>query len=102
MTRAHMPGRVVPLHVVQPPPCSFAESLTQAERAMLAELGALDAPPQLHLVPTSTPPRPTPAADLRRARRRELLEGLVMWSVLLSSIVFAAVAAMSHFAEIAP
>ncbi len=101
MTRACMPGRGAPLRVVEPPRCALAESLSDAERAMLAELGVHAPPPRLHLVPRRAAGA-APAADLRRARRRELVDGLVMWAVLAFSVACAAIAAVSHFAEVMP
>lgn len=107
MTHARMPGRCPPLRVVAPAPrwspspppqCSLAESLTDAERAMLAELGVCDMPPQLHLVPRTAAPVP----DLRSARRRDLMERLAMWTVLLASVVCAAIGVVTRVAEVAP
>lgn len=105
MTRAHMPGRgTASLHAAQPPRCSFADSVSTAERAMLAELGVLETPPQLHLVPRipAPAPRATPAADLRQARRRALAEDAAMWAVLLASIAAAVSAVVSQFPLAAP
>lgn len=94
-----MPGRS---HLQGVPACAQAEDFSDAERALLAELGMHVGAPRLSLVPkVDAPfPAPTPAADLRAARRRDLLGDLVMWAVLLSSVACAVAGVVSHLLEV--
>lgn len=86
MTRALMPGRA---HLASVPACTLAESLTDDECALLAELGLRGAAPGLYLVPSrpALAAEPTPAADLRRARRRQQIAD---WTVRVAALAVAA------------
>lgn len=91
MTRATMPGRA---HLQVVPACSAAEALTDDERALLGQLVWHIDPPKLHLVPPAAEPVPraTPAADLRRARRRQLVDD---WTSRIAVMAAAAAAVIA-------
>lgn len=101
MTRAMMPGRS---HLQSVPACSMAEDLTDDERAMLGQLVWHAETPKLHLVSclAEPTPRPTPTADLRRARRREQVEAWTGRIAVLAAAAAAFSALLGRLSELAP
>lgn len=104
MTRAHMPGRGTPLHLVDPPRCWGAEAMSDDERALLGQLVWHAEPPKLRLVPRSAEParRATPAADLRRARLRQMVDDWTAHVAVLAAAAAAVIALLGRLDGLVP